>query len=61
MFYIECKYRKLFACRKWFYETKKRAKKENKIPLLIIKERGKEGELVICDWDWLCEVINDRK
>ena len=58
-YYIECKYRKKFACRAWFFKAKAEAEKRGKTPLLIIKERGKHGELAVVDWEWLRSLIVD--
>ena len=60
-FYIECKYRKKFVCKKWFEDAKKKGKKMNKKPILIIKEKGQHGELAVVDWEWLAEIIKERR
>jgi len=46
-YYVECKYRKHWNVWSIFREVEKEAKKLNKVPLLVIKERDKKGELVI--------------
>lgn len=56
-FYVECKYRKKFACRAWFLKAKVEAEKRGKIPLLIIKEHSMHGELAVVDWAWLRDLI----
>lgn len=45
--YIECKLRESFSLWKLFEDTEKKARKENKIPLVAIKEKGKNGLLFI--------------
>jgi hypothetical protein len=56
-FYVECKMRKKFACWEWFRKAKEQAKKEGKIPLLVIKMRGKKGELAIVDFSDFCALV----
>jgi hypothetical protein len=51
-FFIECKERKSFAIWDWFTKAKAEAKKEGKVPLLVLKEKGKHGELAVVDMDW---------
>ena len=50
-FYIECKLRKEPAIWNLYGQVEELAKKENKIPVLVIKKKGKHGELFI---------VNDR-
>jgi len=50
-FFIECKLRKDPAVWNLYEQVEELAKKENKIPVLVIKKKGKHGELFI---------VNDR-
>ena len=50
-FFIECKLRKDPAIWNLYETVEELAKKENKIPVLVIKKKGKHGELFI---------VNDR-
>jgi len=50
-FFIECKLRKDPAVWNLYERIEELAKKENKIPVLVIKKKGKHGELFI---------VNDR-
>ena len=45
--YIECKVRNSFSLWSLFTDTEKKAKVENKIPVVAIKEKGKEGYLIL--------------
>lgn len=45
-FYVECKLREKMAVWSFFREAEEKAKKEGKIPLLILKEKNKHGELI---------------
>lgn len=47
--YIECKLRNSFSLWTLFEDTKKKAKIESKIPVVSIKEKGKEGFLILID------------
>jgi len=50
-FFIECKLRKNPAVWNLYEQVEELAKKENKLPVLVIKKKGKHGELFI---------VNDR-
>ena len=50
-FFIECKLRKDPAVWNLYEQVEELAKKENKLPVLVIKKKGKHGELFI---------VNDR-
>jgi hypothetical protein len=69
-FYVECKYRadiRGFNALKLFKEeVEPRAKTEGKIPLLVVKEKGKRGELVVLRFEDFIKLIRgaedeDRK
>lgn len=59
--YIECKKRKRFWIWGLFEETKAKALKEKKIPLVAIKQKGKKGFLVLCRPEDLCQITNSLK
>jgi hypothetical protein len=59
-FYIECKYRKNFAVATLFDEVRKNAKKESKIPILVLKEKDKTGELVVLTLDDFVKLIGEE-
>ena len=46
-FFIECKLRKNPAVWNLYERTEKLAKKEGKIPIVVIKKKNKQGELFI--------------
>ncbi len=48
-YYVECKLRAKWAITSLFNDIRKEANAEDKTPLLIIKEKGKHGELVVMD------------
>jgi len=56
--FIEVKYRKKLWIWSLFRETKKLAKKEGKIPVVVVKEKGKMGELWCINSTDLIEVCN---
>ena len=45
-FYIEVKYRKETATGNLFKDTKQKAKKENKVPIVCTKDKNKNGFLI---------------
>ena len=48
-FFIECKFRAKFFVYSVFQKVKEQASKTGKIPLLVLKEKYKKGELVLLD------------
>ena len=52
-FFIECKLRKAPAVWNLYEQVELLAKSENKIPLLVIKKKGKHGELFIINDKYL--------
>jgi len=60
-FYIECKLRQKLSIWAWFKDTADKAKKEQKIPILVIKEKGKKSELVVLDIKDFVESIKKVK
>ena len=46
-FFIECKLRKNPSIWNLYEEVEEKAKKEHKIPVLVIKKKGKHGELFV--------------
>jgi len=57
--YIEIKKRKKFTLWKLFEDTKKKAIKENKIPVVAIKQKYKEGFLILCRPDDLEDIAEE--
>ena len=45
--YIECKVREKFAIWSLFDDTEKKAKNENKIPIVALKQKGEKGFLLV--------------
>jgi len=58
-FFIECKLRKDPAVWNLYEQVEELAKKENKIPVLVIKKKGKHGELFIVNDRYLKAFIED--
>jgi hypothetical protein len=58
-FFIECKLRKDPAVWNLYEQVEELAKKENKIPVLVIKKKGKHGELFIVNDRYLKEFIEN--
>ena len=56
-FFIECKLRKDPAVWNLYERIEELAKKENKIPVLVIKKKGRHGELFIVNDKYLKEFI----
>ena len=56
-FYIEVKYRKETATGNLFHETKQKAKKEKKLPIVATKDKNKHGFLITIHSDNLEEFI----
>ena len=54
--FVEVKHRKSFSVLSLYRETAKLARKENKIPVLCLKEKGKHGELAVISWDLFLEL-----
>lgn len=45
--YIECKYRKTMAVRNLYDDTAEKARKENKVPVVALRVKGKQGVLLV--------------
>lgn len=58
-FFIECKYRSKSSVWSLYDELEALAKKEGKVPVLVVKEKGKHGELFIVKDDYLEEFIEN--
>jgi hypothetical protein len=58
-FFIECKLRKDPAIWNMYEQVEELAKKENKIPILVIKKKGKHGELFIVNDKYLKAFIEN--
>lgn len=51
---IECKYRKTFSIWTLFRDIERKYKKDGKPVILVLKEAGKKGQLVVMDLDeWI--------
>ena len=61
---IDAKWRSSLATAKWFKKLQKDSDKiygkGNKIPILVIKEKGMRGELVIISLEDFVKVVNDE-
>jgi len=57
--FIEAKYRKSHAVIGLFRETAEKAKRENKIPVISLKERGTHGTYYLISSDHLKEVLEE--
>ena len=58
-FFIECKLRKDPAIWNLYEQIEELAKKENKIPLLVIKKKGRHGELFVLNDKYLKAFIEN--
>lgn len=54
--YIECKYRARFSTLVLFRKTQQLAGKEDKIPVLVLKERSQRGQVAVIDWELFLEL-----
>ena len=59
--YVECKLRKRMAAWSLFRETEILAKREGKMPVVVLKEKGKKGELVVLRLTDFVELIKNAK
>ena len=59
--YVECKLRKRMAVWSLFREVEVLAKRESKTPIVILKEKGKKGELVVLRLTDFVELIGEKK
>lgn len=57
-FFIEVKQRKKFSLWTLWEETKQLARKENKIPLIGLQEKGRKGFLIVIHSDMLDDFIS---
>lgn len=60
-FYVECKLRKRMAVWSLFRETEILAKREGKMPVVVLKEKGKKGELVVLRLTDFVELIKKEE
>lgn len=58
--FIECKHRKKHSAVKLWQETAELARKENKIPVVALSEKGKQGFYVLIHSSDLLAVANQR-
>lgn len=59
--FIEAKLRQSFPLWKLYHDTKVLAEIEDKIPVVAIKEKGKEGYLILVNPEHLNELIQNYK
>lgn len=59
--YIECKVRHKFSLWSLFIDTEKKAKVENKVPVVAIKQKGEKGYLLVVRPDDLGKLVEIRK
>ena len=57
IFYVESKLRVSPPGWALFEQTALKASKENKIPLVIYSKKFKQKKQIVCDYDWLIEII----
>ena len=60
-FYVECKYRAKFAVVSLFKEVEEKAKAENKVPLLVLKQKNLRGELVVLRLEDFVKLVGGEK
>ena len=59
--YIECKKRKSMAVVKLYDDTLKKARKEEKVPVVVVTETGRRGQpLIVCAMDDLQAIAHQR-
>jgi hypothetical protein len=58
---IECKYREKLPITKWFGKVKIQAISEQKTPLLILKQKGKHGELAVLELEDFIKILKERR
>lgn len=56
-FFIECKYKKAFSVLSLFRKVKAQSPKD-KVPLLVLKQKFKKGELVVMDLADFLKLVN---
>ena len=59
--FMEVKMRKSFAISDWYRQAAASAKKEGKIPLLGLKEKGKRDWMICCDVRDLIKVAMEKE
>lgn len=59
--YIECKVREKFALWSLFVDTERKAKVENKVPVVAIKQKGETGYLLVLRPEDLEELTKHHK
>ena len=57
--FIEAKLRAKHAAWELWQDTANKAKKENKVPVVALKQKGGRGELYVIHGDHLEEVLNE--
>jgi len=59
--YVEAKFRSDFSVYTLFQDTKKKAKAENKIPVVALKKKGTNGFLLLIEMDDLTKLSDLKK
>lgn len=59
-FLAECKYRKRIAIWNWFKEIEEESEDVDKIPMLVLKQKQEQGELVCLKMEDLQEIVKDE-
>ena len=57
MFFIEVKHRAKIPFLKIWLDTKQKAKKEGKIPVLIVHQKGSQNYVAVVDAEYLARLI----
>jgi hypothetical protein len=56
---VECKYRKLFSIWSMFREVEKKARKQGKNALLILTQKGTQGQLAVMRIEYFKDLKED--
>jgi len=60
-FYVEAKHRLRIPFYKTFMDTKEKARKEKKIPIVVFHQKGSHTRIVMMDFDTFAELIKEEK
>lgn len=56
--YVECRQRKHSAVCNWFYQYRRRAEQEKKVPVMALHQANSRYTLAIIDWDFFLKLWN---
>lgn len=59
--YVEVKQRASFSVVALFNKTKLLASKEGRLPVLVLKEKGRHGEVAVIDWKFFLELWREHE